>query len=169
MVYVTGLLFGVPVANPLRGNGLHDLATNLALGYPVLIQRAAIGFAVAVVLRSQLAGAVIGVVLFVGESIMSLILTGIAFATRIGQGGGGGFGLEPIGPEWWQFLPISIGDYVVNAAPGSSAFTSAAGGGGLEGLLLKPVPLEVALPLVLIYLVVAVGIAVIAFLRQEIV
>jgi hypothetical protein len=170
MVYITGFFFNVPVGSPLRGDGLMDLLENLALGYPVLIQRAAIGFAVAVLLRSQLAGAVIGVVLFVGESIMSLILTGIAVATRFSQGGGGGLaGFEPIGPEWWQFLPISIGDYVISAAPGSSAFSSAAGGGGLEGLLLKPVPLEIALPLVLLYMVIAVGIAVIAFLRQEIV
>jgi hypothetical protein len=167
MSYVTGFLFNVPVASPLRGRGLLDLLENLALGYPVLLQRAAIGFAVAVVLRSQLAGAVVGVVLFVGESIMSLILTGITLANTFGGGDFQG-GLEPIGPEWFQYLPISVGDYVINAAPGSSAFSSAAGG-GLEDLILRPVPLEVALPLVLLYLVVALGIAVVSLNRQEIV
>lgn len=167
MAYVTGFLFNVPVASPLRGDGASDLLTNIALGYPVLLQRAAIGFAVAVLLRSQLAGAVVGVVLFVGESIMSLILTGIAIAGRFGEGGFEG-GFEPIGPEWFQYLPISVGDYVISAAPGSSAFSSAAGG-GFEDLILKPVPLEVALPLVLVYMAVAIGVAVVSLIRQEIV
>lgn len=167
MVYVTGFLFNVPVASPLRGRGLQDLVENLLLGYPVLVQRAAIGFAVAVVLRSQLAGAVIGVVLFVGEAIVSVILTGIAVANRVGSGGFED-GLTTIGPEWFQFLPFKIGDYVVNAAPGGSLF-SAAAGGSFEDLFLKPVPLEIALPLVLVYMAIAVVIAVLAFLRQEIV
>lgn len=162
MTYVTGLVWGVPVASPLRGNGLADLVEWLALGYPVLIQRAMLGLAVAVLLRSQLAGAVVGIVLYLGESIIRLMLTGAALIGRAGQGFEGGF--QPIGPEWFQYLPISVGDYVVNAAPGGATSIS----GGLEQFLLKPVPLELALPTVLIYLVLSITLAVVALNRQEI-
>lgn len=166
MTYVTGAIWGVPVASPLRGNGLADLLEWLALGYPVLIQRAMLGLAVAVLLRSQLAGAVVGIVLYLGEGIIRLMLTGASLVGRAGQGFGDGFeeGFQPIGPEWFQYLPISIGDYVVNAAPGGAGSIS----GGLEQFLLKPVPLEIALPTVLIYLVVAIVVAVVALNRQEI-
>jgi len=162
MTYVTGLIWGVPVASPLRGSGLVDLVEWLALGYPVLIQRAMLGLAVAVVLRSQLAGAVVGIVLYLGEGIIRLMLTGASLVGRVGQGFEDGF--QPIGPEWFQYLPISIGDYVVNAAPGGGSSLS----GGLEQFLLKPVPLELALPTVLIYLVVSLGVAIVALNRQEI-
>lgn len=163
MAYVTGLVHGMPVASPLRGRGLQDLIENIVLGYPVLLERAALGLAVAVVLRSQLAGAVVGIVLFLGESIIKVTLIGLTLSTRfIDAFGSGGF--ETPGPEWFQFLPVSIGDYVVSAAPGGSVSL----GGGVEQFLLKPVPLEQALPAVLLYLVVALVVAVVALNRQEI-
>jgi ABC-type transport system involved in multi-copper enzyme maturation permease subunit len=167
LAYVTGALYGVPVSNPLRGRGLQDLFDNLVLGYPVLLERAALGFAVAVILRSQLAGAVIAIILFLGESILKTILTGLTLAGMITNGfepGGAGFDFQQPGPEWYQFLPISVGDYVVGAAPG----TTASLGGGLEQFLLKPVPLEQALTAVVIYGVIAMVLAVIAINRQEI-
>jgi hypothetical protein len=167
LVYVTGFLFGISVSNPLRGRGLQDLAENLILGYPVLLQRAALGFAVAVLLRSQLAGAVIGIALYVGEAFLTTILTGITLAGQLGNVFGES-GFQPIGPEWYQFLPISIGGNVLSALPGASAAASAAGGGGFGQFLLKPVPLELAIPAVLIYLIAAVGIAIVALNRQEI-
>jgi len=170
-VYIAAFLAGVPVASPLRGNGLQDLAENLVFGYPVLLQRAAIGLAIAVLLRSQLAGAVVGIVLYLGEAVLTQILTVLSFTGRItGTGGGLEGGLQPIGPEWYQFLPISIGGNVLNQLPGSNGIASGAGGGqgGLEGLLLKSVPFEIALPLVIVYLVVAMAIGVIALQRQEI-
>jgi hypothetical protein len=170
-VYVAAAIAGVPVASPLRGNGLQDLLENLVFGYPVLLQRAAIGLAIAVLLRSQLAGAVVGIVLYLGEAVLTQILTVLSFAGRVTSGGGGGLegGLQPIGPEWYQFLPISIGGNVLNQLPGSGGITSGAGGGGgLEGLLLKSVPFEVALPLVFVYLIAAVAIGIIALQRQEI-
>lgn len=167
MVFVTGFLFDIPVSSPLRGRGLQDLAENLALGFPVLLQRAALGFAVAVLLRSQLAGAVIGIALWVGESFLTTILTGISFAAHFGGAFGEG-GFQPIGPEWYQYLPISIGGNILNVLPGNSAALSAAGGGGIQGLLLKSVPLELAFPAVLIYLGAALLIAIVAFNRQEI-
>ena len=39
LIYVTGLIHGVPVASPLRGRGLQDLFDNMLLGYPVLLDR----------------------------------------------------------------------------------------------------------------------------------
>lgn len=162
MTYMTGLIWSVPVASPLRGNGLADLVEWLALGYPVLIQRAMLGLAVAVLLRSQLAGAVIGIVLYLGEGIIRLMLTGAALIGRAQEPFEGGF--QPIGPEWFQYLPISVGDYVVNAAPGGATSIS----GGLEQFLLRPVPLELALPTVLIYFVLSITLAVVALNRQEI-
>ena len=168
LTYLTGWLYGVPVSSPLRGRGLQDLFDWLVLGYPVLLQRAALGFAVAVILRSQLAGAVVGIVLYVGEAVITATLT---LATLAGRFGGafdpdGGINFEPIGPEWFQFLPISIGGNVLNAAPGGAA---ASASGGLEQLFLRSVPLELALPIVIVYLIVSIGAAIIALLRQEIV
>lgn len=165
MTYVAGALYGTPVASPLRGNGLADMATDLLLGYPVLLERAAIGFAVAVVMRSQLAGAVVGVVLFVGEGIITTVLTAFTLAGSLSRGGFSG-GLPTIGPEWFQFLPISMGGEVLNGAPGNA---SGLGSGSLEGLFLQPVGLSIALVGTLIYLVVAVVVALIALNRQEIV
>ena len=169
MTYFVALINGVPVANPLRGNGALDFLANLALGYPVVLERAALGFAVAVVLRSQLAGAVVGVVLYVGEGILTTILTVLTVFTSF-RGGrpvpdpDGGL-LQVAGPEWFQYLPISVGSQVLSWAPGSSI---SPGTGGLESVFLRPIPLELALPALVIYLVVALGVAIIALNRQEI-
>lgn len=169
MTFVTALAYGIPVASPLRGDGVVDFLANLALGYPVVLERAALGFAVAVVLRSQLAGAVVGVVLYVGEGILTTILTVVSVFSRFSVGGAfpdpdDSF-LQVAGPEWFQFLPISVGSQVLNWAPGSSF---SPGASGVEGLFLRPVPLEFALPALAIYLGVAVGVAIFALNRQEI-
>jgi ABC-type transport system involved in multi-copper enzyme maturation permease subunit len=169
MVYIAAAIAGVPVASPLRGRGLQDLAENILLGYPVLLQRAAIGFAVAVVLRSQLAGAVVGIVLFLGEAVITQILTLLSLSSSITDGGGFQNGFQPIGPEWYQYLPISLGGNVLDALPGAgSSLGGGSGTGGFEGLLLRPVPFEIAFPLVFVYLAIAVLIGVLALQRQEI-
>ena len=161
-LYVVGWLFNVPVASPLRANGLSDLLTNMLLGYPVMLERAALGFGVAVLLRSQIAGAVVGIVLFLGESIVRLILTGLALGGSVSAFGDNGFVQK--GPEWFQYLPISVGDYVINSAPGNSLSI----GGGLEQFVLRPVPLPEALIAVFIYLALATLVGVVAINRQEI-
>jgi ABC-type transport system involved in multi-copper enzyme maturation permease subunit len=167
-VYIAAAIAGVPVASPLRGKGLQDLAENIILGYPVLLQRAAIGLAVAVVLRSQLAGAVVGIVLFLGEAVITQILTVLSLGSSLSGGDFQG-AFQPIGPEWYQFLPISIGGNVLDALPGAgSSLGGGSGTGGLEGILLRPVPFEIAFPLVFVYLAVAVLIGVLALQRQEI-
>lgn len=165
LTYVQGALAGVPVASPLRGRGLLDLLDWLVLGFPVLLQRAALGFAVAVVLRSQLAGAVVGIVLFLGESLLTTVLTVVTF-TRRGLDPGGDFGsFQPLDPQWFQFLPISVGGNVLNALPGGGGLT---GEGGLQNLIIRPVAIEIALPAVLIYLVLSIVVAIVALNRQEI-
>jgi hypothetical protein len=170
MTFVTAFAYGVPIASPLRGNGVFDFLANFALGYPVVLERAALGFAVAVVLRSQLAGAVVGVVLYVGEGILTTILTFITVFARF-SGGAGDFPdpddsfLQVAGPEWFQYLPISVGSQVLSWAPGSSF---SPGTGGVESVFLRPIPFEFALPALAIYLLVALAVAVIALNRQEI-
>ncbi|CAN5694182.1 hypothetical protein BH24CHL5_BH24CHL5_08280 [soil metagenome] len=164
LAFVAGMLFNLPVESPLRGRGLQDLVDNLLLGYPVLLERASLGFAVAVVLRSQLAGAVVGIVFFLGESILKFTLLGATLAGRAGDFIGSGGSIELIGPEWYQFLPVGVGDYVIGAAPGGS--------GGLtniiEQFLIRPVPLPLALLSVAIYLVSAMTVAIVVLNRQEI-
>jgi len=163
MTYISAFLSGIPVASPLRGRGLEDLAANLLLGYPVVLERAALGFAVAAVLRSQLAGAVVGIVLYLGEGIVTTFLTIAGVAHNIGGVFSGG--LRVVGPEWFQYLPMTVGNQVLSAAPGVA---SSPGTGGVEGLFLRPVPLEQALPVLLFYLVVAMVAAIVALNRQEI-
>jgi hypothetical protein len=167
MTYVTAAANGIPVANPLRGSGITDLLTNLVLGYLVVLERAALGFAVAVILRSQLAGAVVGIVLYLGEGILRTFLTVAAVGRQFGGGDfgdGGTTGLQFVGPEWFQYLPMSVGDQVLSHAPGVGGNT-----GGLEGLFLRSVPLEQALPGLLIYMIVAVVVSIVALNRQEII
>ena len=160
--YLTGAIYGFPVASPFRGNGLQDLVVWLVLGFPVLLQRAAIGVAVAVVFRSQLAGAVVGIVLFLVESVVTTLLTVLTFGRSIVEDPTGGF--TPADPQWFQFLPISIGGNVLNALPAGGVTSS----GDFTSLLVKSVDFPIAMAGVLIYLVVAIGIALIAIRRQEI-
>ena len=167
--YLSGMAQGITVASFLRGRGLQDLLEWFVLGYPVLLQRAALGVAVAVILRSQLAGAVVGVILYVGEAALTTFLT---LATVFGRFGGTfdpdtpGLDFTPAGPEWFQFLPISMGGNVLNAAPGGAGATSS---GGVQDLFLRSVPLDLALTLVIVYGVIAIAAAALAFNRQEIV
>lgn len=170
VTFLAAWAHGIAVASPLRGRGLQDIIEWLILGYPVLLQRAALGLAVAVVLRSQLAGAVVGVILYVGEAALTTFLTIATVVGRFGgvfdpdTGPGGGF--NPIGPEWFQYLPISMGGNVLNAAPGGAGTTSSS---DFQDLFLRSVPLDLALPLVIVYGALAIAAAVLALNRQEIV
>ena len=160
LVYLAAAVRGVSVGNPLSADSLDRLFDSLLFGYPVLLQRAAIGFAVAVVLKSQLAGVIVGIVLYIGEGILGAIMLAIALAGRFS---GGSFDLEPIGPEWYQYLPFGIGDNVLLGINPTGSLE-----GGLEGLLLRPVPFEQAIVGVLLYLLAALVLSSIALHRQEI-
>ncbi len=164
LVFVAGALRGLEVGNPLGPTATRNLIDSLVLGYPVLLERAALGFAVAVVLQSQLAGAIVGIVLYIGEGILAGIMV---VATLFGRFGSGfdprQQGFEPIGPEWYQFLPFGIGDNVLLVRGTGTSVE-----GALEDLFLRPVPPEQAFVGVLLYLVAALAVSVAAIQRQEI-
>ena len=82
----------------------------------------------------------VGIVLFLVESVVTLILTVLTIASQVVEGGFGGTGsggIPQVGPEWFQFLPISIGGNVFSALPGAGGI----GSGDIGSLFLLPVPL----------------------------
>jgi ABC-type transport system involved in multi-copper enzyme maturation permease subunit len=157
LVFVAASLGGIGAGNPFAVSALDDLGSSLGLGLPVLLERAAIGYAVAMLLRSQLAGVIAGIALFIGEGILTAILFALAFSARFGDGGPTG---AVSGNQWYQFLPFSIGDSVLSAGPGISADPSE--------LFLEPVPLPLALAVTFGYIVVALALSVIYAERTEI-
>lgn len=159
LTLLAAAMSGVSVGDPLAGGGGEDLARSIGFGSLVVAERAALGFAVAMLLRSQLAGVVTGIVLFIGEQILATV---ILFTTLSATGFGEG--LEPIGPEWFQFLPFSIGDSVLSEAPSIGG----GGGGGPESLLLNPVPLELGIGVTVLYLLGALAVAALSAERSQI-
>lgn len=157
LTYIAAGMAGVSAGNPLTRSGIQDLISSLALGFPVLAERAAIGYAVAVLLRSQLAGVVVGIILYIGEGILSLVLIGITMSNRVFDEGG----FQPLPQQWFQFLPFSVGDGVLAHAPNVT-------GRQLESLLLTPVPLETGLIATGVYLLAALGLVVLSAERSEI-
>ncbi len=149
-------LASVSAGSPVASSSTETLWKSLVLGTFVLLQRATIGYAVAVLTRSQVAGVVVGIILFLGESILATILT----VMSIGRSFGGG-AIAQQETQWYQFLPFSIGDSVLSAAASSLP-------GDLSEALLRPVPLEEALIVTGIYLLVALAIACLATERAEI-
>lgn len=164
IAYLAGILLtlmAASIASTSAGSMVGPRATDtlwmsLVLGSFVILQRAAIGFAVAVLTRSQVAGVVVGIILFLGESILATILTVMSLGSSFGSDG-----LSPRDTQWYQFLPFSIGDSVLSAA--ASSLPS-----DLSEALLRPVPLEQALVVTGVYLVVALAVASLATERAEI-
>ena len=95
-----------------RSLGRKDLLSSLGYGTLVLLERAAIGFAVATVLRSQLAGVVAGIGLSIGEGILSTVLFALAMS---------GDGLARTQTQWYQLLPFRIGESLLAAVRGPSS------------------------------------------------
>jgi hypothetical protein len=154
LTFLAGALAGSPVNDPLARDGATDLARSIGYGTFVLLQRAAIGFAVAVLLRSQVAGVVAGIVLYIGESIFAAILIVITLGGR-GLAGG-----VELGIQWFQFLPFSIGDSVLSAAPSPTREVGNA--------LVEPVPLGTALLAAGAYLVGSIVVAMLVTRRAQI-
>jgi ABC-type transport system involved in multi-copper enzyme maturation permease subunit len=146
----------IDLGSPFTADALTDLVKSLGLGLLVLFERGAIGFAVSVLLRSQVAGIVVGVVLYIAEPFISNILTLISLIGRAGITG------EPATtPNWSQFLPFSIGSSVL--ADGHASMGSFSVG------LTPIVQLAQALPVLLLYGVIALALACFVMRRQEIV
>ncbi|MFO1539996.1 MAG: ABC transporter permease [Chloroflexota bacterium] len=148
---LAGTTLGVAPPDPLAPRVSGGLVQSLALGIPVLLERAAIGFAVAIILRSQLAGVVVGILLSLGEGILTTVLVALDF--RAGEAA------EP-GVAWYQLLPFGVGDSLIAAAPGTS--------GNLGTIFGEPAPVELAAVLVFAYLAIALGAAALAAARAEI-
>lgn len=143
------------LGSPVSGTALTDLGKAVGLGLLVLFERGAIGFAVTVLLRSQVAGIVVGVVLYIAEPFISGIATTLSALGRLG--------FPTAAPEvhWSQFLPFSIGSSVLAEAHASLGSLSA----GLSPI----VPLAQSLPVLLIYGVAALALGCYVMRRQEIV
>ena len=156
LTFMGAALAGSQAGDPLAGEGAATLVRSLVFGTLVLLQRAALGFAVAVLLRSQVAGVVVGIVLYIGEGILSTVLVAISFGSTAFRG------LESHGSQWFQFLPFSIGDSVLSAAAPTSV------SGDIGRMLLEPVALGPAVLAVVIYLVGALVLAMVATERAEI-
>jgi ABC-type transport system involved in multi-copper enzyme maturation permease subunit len=161
-VVLVGVLSSVRTGDPFSGLSLAVLRDQFFLGWLVLLERASIGFAVAVVLRSQVAGVVVGIVLFIGESVISSILLVSLIATRLADPGG-----APLPVQWFQFLPFAVGNEVRAAA--TSAAAAPTSGDDFISLFLTRAELPAALVVLLLYLVAALAISVLAIRREQIV
>jgi ABC-type transport system involved in multi-copper enzyme maturation permease subunit len=161
-VVVVGLGSKIRIGDPLSGLSLAVLRDQFFLGWLVLLERASIGFAVAVVLRSQIAGVVVGIVLFIGESIISSILLVSLILARQADPGG-----APLPVQWFQFLPFAVGNEVRAAA--TSAASTPTSGDDFISLFLTRAELPAALVVLLLYLAGALAISVLAIRREQIV
>jgi hypothetical protein len=155
MILLVASLSRLDLGNLLTVDSLLDLGAALGLGTLVLLERAAIGIAVALMLRSQLAGIVVAVVLYIVEPLVAGIAAAISAPATI-------FLPEPTAPavHWTAFLPFTIGSSVLNE--GSAAL------GSLVGGLVANVPLAQSVPVVLLYMAGAIGLAMFVMRRQEI-
>jgi hypothetical protein len=61
---------------------------------------------------------------------------------------------------------MTVGNQVLSWAPGVAGNIAA---GGIQGIFLRPVPLEQAFPALMIYLLAAVGVSIASLNRQEII
>ena len=97
---------GIPLDGLSDGTTLGSLPEELVRGWVVISAQASIGFAVATLARSQLAGIGVGIALYFGEAFASIFLRDIvkylpfdlataALAGSAGSTGGGGFGGSP--------------------------------------------------------------------------
>jgi hypothetical protein len=154
---LSGIVAGSSAGNPFTGASLDTLLRSIAYGTLVLWERCFIGFAVAFLLRSQLAGVVSGIVLYIGEGLLSTILT-VLTVTSARNGGGLG---TITSPQWYQYLPFNIGSQLLGHA-------ASVPGQDISSIALVPVPLNQALAGVIFYLVLAIAIAVVVTKRAEI-
>jgi len=144
------------LGSPFSGPALTDGLKAVGLGLLVLFERGAIGFAVTVLMRSQVAGIVVGVVLYIAEPFISGLATVLSAFGRL-------TGAEAPSVHWSQFLPFSIGGSVL--AEGHASLQSLTAGTGFAPV----VPLSQALPVLLFYGALALVLGCLVMRRQEIV
>lgn len=157
-------LAGFPSGNPVSAASLEVLGRQVLFGFPVLLERAAIGFAVAILLRSQVAGVVVGIILYIGESFLTGLLAVATLMPRLIEGGG-----EPVEPQWYQYLPFAIGDQVRSAGMEGAPVGDLPMGADLGALLMGQVPLAQGLIVLGLYFGLAMGLALLRAWREEVV
>jgi hypothetical protein len=105
LVLIGATLAGVSTSGISDAQAIHDVPNLLLRGWFGLLEQASIGFAVATLTRSQLAGIAIGIGIFFGEQFSTLLLPDVvrylpfsAASAMLGASrGGGGFGGSPSG------------------------------------------------------------------------
>jgi hypothetical protein len=108
--YVGGRIAGVAVGDLGDAATLSRLPLQLARGWVALLEEAALGFAIATLARSQLAGIGVGIGVYFGESFATIFVPDIvkylpfnsaAAAAASGDSGGfnGGNGIERLAPD----------------------------------------------------------------------
>jgi ABC-type transport system involved in multi-copper enzyme maturation permease subunit len=127
---VVAAVIGATIANvPLDGIGNADalgrLPEHFLRGWAAIVMEGSIGFAIATLARSQLAGIGAGIAFYFGESFASLFL-----------------------PDVVKYLPFNL----ANAAVGSSGGFGGGGGGG-AGAASTPLSADLALLLVAAWLI----------------
>jgi ABC-type transport system involved in multi-copper enzyme maturation permease subunit len=150
--YMAGALGGFSVGNPIANGNAGELFQSIWRGSVVLLERCSLGFAVAMVLRSQLAGVVVGIALAIVEPILTTVLSAMNRSGSL-------FGNGSRGHEWFQYLPFNVGNSVFY------------GGGSLSDpgtLLQAPLPFSEALAATLIYTAIFIGVACLRTRRAEI-
>ena len=151
--YMAGALGGFSVGNPITGGNGGELFQSFWRGSVVLLERCSLGFAVAMILRSQLAGVVIGIAVAVAEPILTTILGAL---DRISDQSGP---FRETGTHWYQYLPFNIGNSVFY------------GGGSVTDVgtfTQQSLPFWQALAGVLIYTALFIGVACLRTRRAEI-
>jgi ABC-2 type transport system permease protein len=130
-----GRLAGVPIGEISDSATLQRLPVQFARGWIGLLEEAALGFAVATLARSQLAGIGVGIGLYFGESFASIFLSDIvkylpfnvaSAAVATGETAGGGFGGNPVAslpPDTALLVAIT---WLIGAIVVASVFTERA-------------------------------------------
>jgi hypothetical protein len=136
--YVGGRIAGVAVGDLADSATLSRLPLQLARGWVALLEEAALGFAIATLARSQLAGIGVGIGVYFGETFATIFL-----------------------PDIVKYLPF-------NAAAGAAASGSGTGGGFNGGNGIERLPPETALLVVVVWLVASIVVASIFTERAEI-
>ena len=123
---VAGQIAGLPSTGFDDQATLHDLPGQLWRGYLGIAVQASIGFAIATLARSQLAGLGAGIAIYFAEQFATIFL-----------------------PDVVKYLPF----HVATAALGLSGGIAAGGGGGGAGSGFTPLDQPTAFVLVIVYLV----------------
>lgn len=147
LTYVIASSSRIPTSGLADPAGLRDLANASWRGYLGILEQAAIGFAIANVARSQLAGVGAGIALYFGEAFLKLI---------------------PALRDILSYGPFSVGQALVAtgiaAGPGSGTGVGTGGPGGRAAALDPTTALLFALG----YLAIALLVAAVATERAEI-